>query len=228
MLPATEDKADFVRTMFDRIASRYDILNRLFSFRLDQYWRRRTVRAVQLTAHDTVVDLACGTGDLSELAVRAGARVVGVDFSEHMLINAQFRKISAFFVQADASHVPLPTAWATVILSGFALRNFVSLPLVFDEAARVLKTGGRLALLEVDSPKNPVLRYGHRFYFTRVVPFLGALLADAQAYAYLPRSVSYLPNTDDLVALLQQSGFRQVQQHRLSGGIAQLITAVRK
>src|SRR5262249_31771710 len=120
-LPAEEEKAIFVRAMFDRIAPRYDTLNRLFSFQLDQFWRRKTIRSAAVTAQDIVVDLACGTGDLSELAVRAGARVVGVDFAGQMLARARRRDIHALFVQADAGKVPLPDASATVVLSGFAL-----------------------------------------------------------------------------------------------------------
>src|SRR5215831_4058479 len=118
ILPEQSEKAAYVRTMFDRIAPRYDALNRLFSFQLDQRWRRQTIRAVAVTAQDVVVDLACGTGDLSELAVQAGARVIGVDFAGNMLIAARRRGIEALFVQADAGCVPLPDASATVVLSG--------------------------------------------------------------------------------------------------------------
>ena len=227
-LPSPDEKAAVVRAMFDRIAPRYDVLNRLFSLRLDQHWRRVTVRAVAISAHDTVVDLACGTGDLSELAAQTGAQVVGVDFAANMLAGACRRGIGATFVQADAGCLPLPSGWATVVVSGFALRNFVSIPAVLRETARVLKPGGRLALLEVDAPSNRVLSWGHTLYFTRLVPMLGALLSDAWAYAYLPRSVSYLPASGELQRMIETAGFRQVIKHRLSGGIAQLVTAVRE
>lgn len=228
VLPSREEKAVFVRAMFDRIAPRYDLLNRCLSLRLDQYWRRVTIRTAAVTAHDTVVDLACGTGDLSELAARTGARVVGVDFSYNMLVGARQRNIPATFVHSDALATPLPTAWASVVLSGFALRNFVSIGAVADEAARLLKPGGRLAFLEVDTPANPFLRWGHQLYFTRLVPFLGALLSDKHAYAYLPESVSYLPEDAELVRMIKGAGFQQVTKRRLSGGVAQLLTAVRR
>jgi len=221
------EKAAVVRAMFDRIAPRYDVLNRLMSFRLDQRWRRAVVRAATISAQDRVVDLACGTGDLSELAVRTGARVVGVDFAGNMLAGARRRGINAAFVQADAERLPLPPHWATVIVSGFALRNFVSIPAVLAEAARVLLPGGRLVLLEVDTPTNKLLQWGYGLYFKRLVPFLGALLSDAPAYAYLPRSVSYLPESSTLQRMIEAAGFRQVVKHQLSGGVVQLLTAIR-
>jgi demethylmenaquinone methyltransferase / 2-methoxy-6-polyprenyl-1,4-benzoquinol methylase len=228
VLPLGEEKAVFVRAMFDRIAPRYDLLNRCLSLRLDQYWRRVTIRTAAVSAHDTVVDLACGTGDLSELAARTGAQVVGVDFSYNMLVGARRRNIPATFVHSDALSTPLPTAWASVVLSGFALRNFVSIPAVVSEAARLLKPGGRLAFLEVDTPAHPLLRWGHHLYFTRIVPFLGALLSDKHAYAYLPESVSYLPEDAALLRIITEAGFRHVTKRRLSSGIAQLLTAVRQ
>jgi demethylmenaquinone methyltransferase/2-methoxy-6-polyprenyl-1,4-benzoquinol methylase len=227
-LPSGTEKARVVRAMFDRIAPRYDALNRLFSFRLDQRWRRVAVHTAGISQHDTVVDLACGTGDLSELAVKAGARVIGVDFASNMLAGARHRGIGALFVQADANSLPIPSRWATVVISGFALRNFVAIPVVLAEAARVLTPGGRLALLEVDTPSNRILRWGHQVYFTRIVPRLGSLLSDAWAYTYLPQSVSYLPESEELQGMIEEAGFRQVVKRRLSGGVAQLLTAIRR
>jgi demethylmenaquinone methyltransferase/2-methoxy-6-polyprenyl-1,4-benzoquinol methylase len=227
-LPAAAEKAAVVRAMFDRIASRYDVLNRLFSLGLDQYWRRRMVSTVAVCAQDTVVDLACGTGDVSELAAGRGARVVGVDFAANMLAGARTRGVKAEFVQAEASELPLPTAWATVVVSGFALRNFVSIPLILAEVARVLAPGGRLALLEVDTPNNSLLRWGYGLYFNHLVPALGALLSDAWAYAYLPRSVAYLPESGALRSMIEVAGFQQVVKRPLAGGVVQLLTAVRQ
>ena len=144
-----------------------------------------------------------------------------------MLAEARRRRIGAAFIQADVSTLPVPTAWATVVISGFALRNLVSIPAVLAEAARVLKPGGRLALLEVDTPTNRLLQWGHGLYFKRFVPLLGALLSDARAYAYLPRSVSYLPESGTLQGMIEAAGFHQVVKHKLSGGVTQLLTAIR-
>ena len=228
MLPADTEKAAFVRAMFDRIAPRYDRLNRVISFHLDQYWRRQAIAMVSLKSTDTVIDLACGTGDFCGLALDAHAQVIGVDFAMNMLTIAQRRHAAATFVQADAEKVPLPPAWASVVLSGFALRNFVSIPRVLAEAARLLETGGRLALLDVDTPPNWLFRFGHNLYFSRIVPFLGSLFSDAKAYAYLPRSVSYLPRASELYRMIENAEFTQIQKHSFTGGIVQLLTAVRQ
>jgi demethylmenaquinone methyltransferase/2-methoxy-6-polyprenyl-1,4-benzoquinol methylase len=226
-LPSEEEKALVVRAMFDRIAPRYDVLNRLFSFRLDQRWRKATIQALSLTSGDILLDLACGTGDLSELAARVAVQVIGVDFAGNMLAGATRRGIQAKFVQADAARLPFPDGWASAVVSGFALRNFVSIPNVLSEVARVLAPGGRLALLEVDSPRNVFMRWGHRVYFNRLVPLLGGLLSDSWAYSYLPRSVAYLPEPSVLQHMIERAGFRAVNRRQLSGGIAQLITAVK-
>jgi len=228
ILPPDAEKAASVRAMFDLIAPRYDRLNRWLSLGLDQYWRRKTTRTIAVCADDVVVDLACGTGDLSELAAATGAQVVGVDFAGKMLLAATQRSVNAAFVRADANALPFPPASASVVLSGFALRNFVSIPRALQEAARVLKSGGRLALLEVDTPRNTFLKWGHVFYFQGIVPILGSLISDRKSYTYLPRSVVYLPEEAELLEMVRAAGFEQVGKESLSGGVVQLMTAVRK
>lgn len=228
LLPTTAEKAAVVRAMFDRIAPRYDILNRLISLSLDQRWRRTALEVVGVRSEDRVIDLACGTGDFSQLAVAVGAQVIGIDFSAAMLNGARRRQIKAAWVQADANRLPLANGWATVVVSGFALRNFVSIPVALAEAARVLEPGGRLALLEVDTPSNPVMAFGNQIYFQRIVPLIGALLSDASAYAYLPRSVSYLPDSQELQQMVETAGFEQFRKRRLFGGVAQIVWAVRR
>ncbi len=226
-LPAPEDKAAMVAAMFDRIAPRYDLMNRLLTLRLDQRWRRLAVRLIGVGRGDVVCDLGCGTGDMCALARAAGARVIGVDFAARMLAAARARGRADALVRADASALPLRERVATVVTSAFALRNFTSIPAVLAEAARVLRPGGRLALLEVDEPRQRLMRWGHALYFRRAVPWLGALLADRVAYDYLPRSTTYLPPEAELLDLLTQAGFRQVRKHRLTGGVAQLLVAER-
>jgi len=224
-LPQGEEKVRAVRAMFDAIAPRYDLVNRIMTFRMDVGWRRRAVRSLDLGPAATVVDLATGTGDLCRDLRSAGYRPVGLDLSLGMLRHA---RTTAPLVQGDALRLPLGDASVDGAVSGFALRNFVDLGAVFDELARVVRPGGRLALLDVAVPANPVLRAGHAVYFGHVVPRIGAALSDGDAYRYLPRSVAYLPPTEDMLARLRQAGFGAVDRRLLSGGISQLIVATRR
>lgn len=227
-LPRGANKRAVVRQMFDRIAPRYDLMNRLLSVGLDQRWRRRALDLAGVAPGDVVLDLACGTGDLCELAGDRGAAVVGVDFAGVMLAEARDRKVGAMLLQADGAALPLVTGSVTVVTSGFALRNFVELPEVFAELARVTAPGGRLALLDVDRPRSAFVRAVHSVWFDRVVPFCGALLSDREAYRYLPESTAYLPGEEQLLAMLSVAGFDQVAKHSLLLGAAQVLTAVRR
>jgi demethylmenaquinone methyltransferase/2-methoxy-6-polyprenyl-1,4-benzoquinol methylase len=234
VLPTGDEKVAAVDAMFDAIAPRYDLCNRVISLGLDVGWRRRTVRALGLTAGATVLDLACGTGDLCRELRRVGLVPVGVDRSAGMLAAAAGARgvpddggAPAPLVRGDALSLPLRPGAVDGLVCGFALRNFASLPPMFAECARVVRPGGVVAFLEVDTPPSAVLRAGHRVWFGGVVPLIGALLSDGAAYRYLPRSVAYLPPPDELARLLAQAGFTRVGRTRLSGGIAQLVTAVR-
>jgi demethylmenaquinone methyltransferase / 2-methoxy-6-polyprenyl-1,4-benzoquinol methylase len=224
-LPHGDEKAAAVRAMFDAIAPRYDLVNRIMTFRLDVGWRRRTVRSLGLRTGETVVDLACGTGDLCRELTAAGLHPVGMDLSLGMLAAA---RTEAPLVQADALRLPLRDECAAAATCGFGLRNFTELPPFFAELARVVRPGGRIALLEVAEPRNPVLRTGHALYFGRVVPRIGGLLSDANAYRYLPKSVAYLPPPAELLVQIGEAGFVDVHRQLLSGGIAQLLTATRR
>ena len=223
-LPEGEAKAAAVRSMFDAIAPRYDLVNRIMTFRLDVQWRRRTVRQLDLPDGSVVLDLACGTGDLCRDLERAGLAPIGMDLSWGMLAAA---RTGAPLVHGDALRLPVADGAADGVTCGFALRNLTGLEPFFAELARALRPGGRIAILEVDSPPNPLLRLGHGLYFGRVVPFIGGLLSDRDAYRYLPRSVAYLPSEKDLLATIASAGFVDVAKERCSGGIAQLLTATR-
>jgi demethylmenaquinone methyltransferase/2-methoxy-6-polyprenyl-1,4-benzoquinol methylase len=224
-LPQGEEKVQAVRAMFDAIAPRYELVNRILTFRMDVGWRRRTVRSLGLPTGARVLDLACGTGDLCRELHEAGLRPVGADLSFGMLAAA---RTTAPLVQADALQLPVPEASIDGITCGFALRNLVALEPFLAELGRVVRPGGRVALLEVATPTNRLLRWGHQLYFGRIVPLIGGLLSDPAAYRYLPRSVAYLPETDRLLAVVGEAGFRGVERRALSGGIAQLITADRQ
>ena len=218
------DKAAAVRTMFDRIAPRYDLVNRLMTFRLDVGWRRRTVSALDLPAGSTVLDLATGTGDLCNDLQSAGHRPIGLDYSPGML---EVRTTRAPVVLGDALATPFPAGAVDGATCGFALRNFVDLVLFFGELGRVVRPGGRVALLDACRPEGRLARAGHGVYFGWLVPRIGALLSDRDAYRYLPRSLGYLPEPPEMLAALERAGFSQVDRRLLTKGAAQLITATR-
>jgi len=223
-LPEGDEKRAAVQSMFDTIAPRYDLVNRVMTFRMDVGWRRRTVRTLGLERGARVADLACGTGDLCRELVVQGLRPLGFDLSFGMLASA---RTGAPLAQADVLRLPVPDGSLDGVTCGFALRNLVDLEAFFVELARTVRPGGRIALLEVAEPPNPVLRFGHSVYFGRVVPLVGGLLSDQSAYRYLPRSVAYLPPPDVMLRQLAGAGFGDVDRQLLSTGIAQLVTATR-
>jgi demethylmenaquinone methyltransferase/2-methoxy-6-polyprenyl-1,4-benzoquinol methylase len=223
-LPQGDEKVRAVRAMFDTIAPRYDLVNRIMTFGLDRRWRRAAVSALDLPAGSRLLDLACGTGDLCRDLTEEGQLAVGADLSLGMLTHA---RTVAPLTQCDALALPFAPGSFDGAVSGFALRNFVSLAPVFAELAAAIRAGGRIALLDVSTPANPVLKAGHGVYFGHVVPRIGAALSDGDAYRYLPKSVAYLPPGDGILDLLRQAGFTSVKRRLLSGGITQLITATR-
>jgi demethylmenaquinone methyltransferase/2-methoxy-6-polyprenyl-1,4-benzoquinol methylase len=224
-LPIGERKARAVEEMFDRIAPRYELVNRVMTLGLDAGWRRRAVRELQLDPGARVVDLGCGTGDLCRVLGRAGLRAVGVDMAAGMLARAH---TAAPLVRADALQLPLRDASVDGAVSGFALRNVVDIAACFGEAARVIRPGGRAVFLEVSEPPNPVVRFAHSLYFRRIVPMVGGLLSDRKAYRYLPASTAYLPAPDELLALLTAAGFSQCRRVQLGMGAAQLLIGTRR
>ncbi|MGE3076719.1 MAG: ubiquinone/menaquinone biosynthesis methyltransferase [Dehalococcoidia bacterium] len=228
VLPAPEEKAASVRAMFDRIAPRYDRVNRLMTFSADQRWRRQLVERLEIGPGDRVLDLACGTGDFAEHCRKRAAETVGLDFSRGMLLAADERTPGlGLWLQGDALRLPFADGSFTAAVSGFALRNFVSIEPVLQELGRVVAPGGRIGLLEVDRPRNPVFRVGHSFYFDRIVPRLGGWIGRDLAYRYLPQSAVYLPEQNELVAMLMNAGFRKIQKKTPMLGAIQAISAVR-
>ncbi|MEM9747699.1 MAG: ubiquinone/menaquinone biosynthesis methyltransferase [Actinomycetota bacterium] len=224
-LPQGDEKVAAVRDMFDAIAPKYDRLNRIISFRLDVRWRKRTVRDLALPTGSTVLDLASGTGDLCIDLAAAGLRPLSFDLSFGML-SADRSGVPR--VQADILRLPVPDGSVDGVTCGFALRNLLDLGDFFGELARVVRPGGRIGLLDVSTPPNPVVRWGNNIYFGKVVPKLGALLSDGPAYSYLPKSVAYLPTPERLVEMLDEAGFDQVSHRQLTGGLTQLMTATRR
>ncbi len=225
-LPQGEEKRQVVRQMFDAIAPRYDVMNKAMTFGLDSYWRRRALGLARLRPGGRVLDLACGTGDFARLLAGRPMSPIGLDYSAGMLAAAQAG--SAPLCQADAARLPFADGTFDGVVSGFALRNFSDLEATFAELGRILRPGGRVALLDVAEPRLPVVRQLHGLWFNTVVPRLGVFSSDPQAYGYLPRSVAYLPAPRELLELLERAGITSTRHHLLSAGVVQVLTGTRR
>lgn len=221
-LPEGDEKRAAVRSLFDNIAKRYDLVNRVITFGLDVRWRHQAVSALDLNTGSLVVDLACGTGDFCREITRAQMLPIGVDLSMGMLLAA---RSDAPLLQGDLLALPISDGAVDGAVCGFALRNLVELTGFFAELARVVRCGGQIALLDAAQPENKLLRWGHRIYFQKIVPRIGGLLSDRTAYAYLPKSLAYLPEWSTIKKQLGEAGFCEIERKTFIG--AQLVTARR-
>lgn len=210
--------------MFDRIAPRYDLINHLMTGGLDVLWRRRAVRELRLPRGALVADLACGTGEFCRVLGRAGYRSIGVDSSAGMLARAHGAES---FVRADILDLPLAGASVDGVTSGFALRNVTDIPRSAAEMARVVRAGGRMAVLDL-AERRPVTGWIRSTWVDVVIPRLGALLSDRDAYRYLPASTAYLPDGDSLLAIFRDAGFPDVRRLLLGMGTVQLLVGTRR
>jgi demethylmenaquinone methyltransferase/2-methoxy-6-polyprenyl-1,4-benzoquinol methylase len=210
--------------LFDRIAPVYDVMNRVMTVGLDQAWRRLTVAAV-VQPSDRVLDACCGTGDLAVAAEREGGIVTGLDFSERMLERARGKSRSITWLQGDLLALPFADDSFDAATVGFGIRNVADLELGLRELRRVLRPGGRLAILEITQPRG-FLRPFFSLWFDRIVPLLGKLLPGGNAYTYLPASVRRFPDAEALAACLERCGFAQVSFRLLGGTIVALHVGV--
>jgi demethylmenaquinone methyltransferase / 2-methoxy-6-polyprenyl-1,4-benzoquinol methylase len=221
--------------MFDRIAGRYDLLNSLMTAGLHHSWRERATDHAELGPGDSVLDVCCGTGDLTlELAKRVtpGGHVIGCDFSEPMLDLARDKAVrrgagSVRFEWADALDLPYDAERFDAVTVGFGVRNFADRDRGLAEMARVLRPGGRLVILEFTEPRRPPFSTFYSLWFDRIVPVLGRLTRDAEAYAYLAESVHSFPDPPTLAAKMDAAGLRRIRYTVLAGGILTIHRGVR-
>ena len=226
-----------IAAMFDDIAPRYDLLNHVLSAGMDLRWRTRAVRALALRGGEIVLDLCTGTADLAIGLVRAApaaGAAVGVDFSVEMLrigrAKIARRRLDGRvrLLQGDVTRLPIADASADAATVAFGIRNVEQPALAFAEVLRVLRPGGRFAMLEFSTPRVPGVRHLYRSYFTRVLPRLGAAISGhASAYAYLPASVGAFPDPGEVAGLLTATGFSQVRADPLTLGVVYLYSATK-
>ena len=215
-----QERAMYVRGMFARISGRYDLMNRLMTGGRDGAWRREVVRVAQLGSNARILDVATGTGDImiEALKQQPDALAVGSDFTFEMLKIGQ-GKAGAEHVRwstADALHLPFPDGYFDAVTSGFGVRNFIDRERAFREQRRVLKDGGRVICLEISKPPKNLLRPFFLFFFNQIVPFVGGLVSGQRdAYTYLPQSVNEFLTPDELKAIMQCAGLREVKYKRL-------------
>lgn len=226
---AQDDKPARVRRMFAAIAPKYDLNNRLHSFGRDQAWRRAAVRIAEPRLGATVLDVACGTGDLTRLfAKSAASRVIGADFCSEMLSIASTKTPSGaigptpvHYIEADAMALPFDDNSVDVISIAFGIRNVSDPAVAISEFARVLRPGGRLVILEFSQPRNPVIRWFNNIYCNRIMPWTATWISrdTSGAYRYLPRSIDTFLDREQLAQLMRDAGFTAITQRSLTFGV---------
>jgi len=212
-----------VRSMFDRIAPVYDVMNHVMTMGLDHRWRRITAGAV-VQPGARVLDACCGTGDLAVAAEREGGIVTGLDFSAEMLVRARRKSGSIEWIEGDMLALPFADGSFDVVTVGFGVRNVDDLRAGLVELRRVLRPGGRLAILEITQPRGPLKPF-FSLWFDRIVPLLGRVLPGGKAYTYLPASVRRFPGAEDLTTLIDETGFGGTTFRLFGGSIVALHTA---
>ena len=229
-------KKEGIRKLFDNIAPDYDRLNHILSLNIDKGWRKKAVRVLADEQRPLkVLDVACGTGDFTiEIArkVAAGSEVIGVDISEGMMAVGREKilkaGVDATMSVADCEALPYETNTFDRISVGFGVRNFEHLELGLSEMLRVLTPGGKLVILELSVPSNPIIRWCYKLYFLKILPAIGGLVSgDRGAYEYLPASVLRFPAPDKFIAMMKGAGFNTVIHKALSFGICRMYIGIK-
>lgn len=221
-------KKEQIAAMFNSIAPKYDFLNHTLSFGIDKLWRRKAIRLISGSSPESILDVATGTGDFAVAALKTGARkITGIDISREMIGVGQekIRKLrledKITLMTGDSEEINFPDQSFDAATVAFGVRNFENLSRGLDELFRVLKQGGTLCVLEFSNPRNPVVRFGYRFYSKNLMPWFGRIISgDNSAYTYLPESVEEFPDGEKFITFMRESGFAQITEYRLTFGIA--------
>lgn len=234
---AAADKPERVRRMFAAIARSYDLNNRVHSLWQDQAWRRHAVRRAEVHPGDVALDIACGTGDLTQALARAGAgRVVGIDFTFEMLERARHKRSvlspsaggdRITYIQGDAQNLPVADGTADIVTIAFGIRNVLDSAQAIGEFRRVLRPGGRLVVLEFAEPRLPPIRWFNALYCRQIMPRTATWISrdKSGAYRYLPKSVATFVSPDAMVGIIRTAGFRSVKAEPLTMGICMCYSA---
>lgn len=229
------EKGRNIRNMFNDIAPRYDLLNRLLSLGIDRRWRRFAVGQLQIPPGGMVLDVATGTGDVAlEIASRTpdSVHIIGEDFTQGMLLKG-YEKIAAseyrdriMLVNAPCEAIPHPSDLFDGVTIAFGIRNVVDRQAGLSEMYRVLKSGGRAVILEFSTPTNPIFKATYTTYFHKILPFIGGLVSKRSAYKYLPDSVAEFPVQQQFKEMMSTAGFTDIRHHDLTFGIATVYVGV--
>jgi len=220
-----------VRAMFDRIAGFYDVMNTVMTAGLHHRWRARAADLAQLPAGGSALDVACGTGDLAiELARRVGpeGEIIGSDFAQEMLERARDKAPELQWELGNALDLPYASNRFDAATVGFGARNFSDLDRGLSEMTRVVKPGGRVVVLEITTPRKPPLSTFYSLWFDRVVPLIGRLTGENEAYTYLPNSVKRFPAPEGLAAAMERAGLRDIRWVLTAGGIIALHVGTKR
>lgn len=222
-------KKNYVEKMFNSIAPTYDGLNHLLSLGIDKLWRKAAVRALMKGHPQTLLDVACGTGDFALALCRAGVpHVTGIDISEGMLAIGRQKLQEAGYTVAmqveDCEHLSMADGTFDAVSVAFGVRNFEHLQVGLNEMVRVLHKGGRLCVLELSVPQNAMIRWLYTLYFCHLLPWIGGKVSgNAEAYHYLPTSVLHFPAPDVFCSMLQQAGLSRVEAHAYTFGLCRMF-----
>ena len=225
----TQNKKDRVKRIFDSISYRYDFLNHFLSLGIDFYWRKKAIEFSGMNTNSVLLDIACGTGDFSIAAYKAGIKnIFGADLSINMLrlFDKKVKWINGKTTQCVAEFLPFQDGSFTNITVAFGVRNFYDIHQAFKSFHRILTPNGKVTVLEFRLPSSRIVRSLYLFYFNKVLPIIGRMISkDNEAYTYLPESVGEFDKNVDLIKLFEEAGFSTVQKHSLTFGLVQVVIA---